>query len=318
MSRKLLLTGISGFVGVNFMEYVLQHTDWHVTGIASWLHKGIPTNISDSKIYQDNKDRVDIYTHDLTSPITPDLEAKIGVQDYIVSMASESHVDRSISDPAHFIMNNVALIVNTLEYAREHKPKVFLQFSSDEVYSETKNEDVNTLMPSSPYAGSKAAQDMVVRSYWRTYGMPIVITRSNNIVGKSQSTEKFVPKIVELVKRGEEVTIHNTPNGPGKRFYNPVDNVSDALLFILNQEPVLYPDATSPTIYSLPGGTEMDNLEMAQLVAKILGKELKYKLIDANTVRSGYDSYYPKTDKHMKELGYKSPQTLEEGLSWLM
>lgn len=316
--KKILISGISGFVGCNFMEYVLQHTDWHITGLASWEHKGVPTNISDSKIYQENKNRVDIYTHDLTRPITPDLEVKIGDIDYLVNFASESHVDRSISDPVGFIMNNVSLVVNTLEYARKHKPKVFLQFSTDEVYSDIKNEDVNTLMPANPYAASKAAQDMIARSYWRTYGVPVVITRSNNIVGKSQSNEKFVPKIAELIKRGEEVTIHTTPDGPGKRFYNPVDNVSDALLFILKQEPALYPDAKSPVIYSLPGGTELDNLEMAQLVAKTLGKELKYKLIDANTVRSGYDGYYPKTDKHMKDLGYAPPLTLEEGLKWLM
>jgi dTDP-glucose 4,6-dehydratase len=319
MSKRVLLTGISGFIGSNAMEYILENTDWDVVGIASWEHKGVPTRISESKAYMKHKDRVTIITHDLVSNITNDLEDRIGKIDYIVHMASSSHVDRSISDPVDFVENNISSTLQVLEYARKHVPEVFIMFSTDEVYGANAHEEWDVLLPSNPYAASKASQEMICIAYWKTYGLPIVITNSNNIVGKNQDKEKFLPKIIDKLNKGEKITIHTSNGEPGTRYYNPVQNVADALLYILNIKPTLYSlDVDRPDRYSLPGGEELNNLQMAQMVAKAMGKELDYELIDAESVRPGYDTFYPKTDGKLSELGWEAPYTFEDELKKLV
>jgi dTDP-glucose 4,6-dehydratase len=303
--NRVLLTGADGFIGSGVLKYFMKHTDWQFVCICSWRHFGKPSNIKPDK-------RVEVITHDLRGPI-PDL----GGFDYIINLASESHVDRSIADPVNFIENNVSSTLQMLEYARNNKPKVFIQFSTDEVYGVTEHGEWDILLPSNPYAASKAAQEMIAIAYWRTYGVPVVITNSNNIVGPNQHPEKFVPKIIQLVNSDQEVTIHTANGNPGRRHYNPVENVADALLFILNREPVAFPESTRPDRFNLPGGEELDNLQMAQLIADLLGKELKYSLIDAETIRPGYDTFYSRTEGRLTELGWRPPLTLTEGLRWI-
>jgi dTDP-glucose 4,6-dehydratase len=157
---------------------------------------------------------------------------------------------------------------------------------------------------------------MIAIAYWKTYGVPVVITNSNNIVGFNQNKEKFIPKVIDLIKRGEVVKIHTVNGKPGKRHYNPVQNIAAALQAILEMKPVDYPDSDRPDRYSLPGGEELDNLEMAQLIASIMGRELKHELVDAETVRPGYDQFYPRTDGgRLIDLGFKPPVTLSYELA---
>jgi dTDP-glucose 4,6-dehydratase len=306
---RVLITGASGFIGSGVLEYLLEHTGWDFTAICSWRHHGNPLNIAP-------QERVTVITHDLCGPIP-----EIGDFDYILNLASESHVDRSIADPVNFIENNVSSTLQVLEYARKHQPKVFIQFSTDEVFGAMEHEEWDILLPSNPYAASKAAQEMIAIAYWKTYGVPVVITNSNNIVGKNQDPEKFVPKLVKKLKASEQIEIHTHNGTPGSRHYNPVQNVADALLFILQRDPAMYsPDVivATPDRYSLPGGQELDNLQMAHIIAGKLGiKNLSYKLVDAETVRRGYDQFYPKTDGRLTKLGWNPPMTLEEGLEWI-
>lgn len=309
MNKRILVTGASGFIFSNVVAYILEKTNWDIVCLSSWSHRGNPLNL---RFAQDN-DRVTIISHDLTAPI-PDL----GDFDYIIHGASESHVDRSISDPVPFVENNVSITLQTLEYARKHAPDVFIMFSTDEVYGANAHEEWDILLPSNPYAASKAAQEMIAIAYWKTYGLPIVITNSNNIVGKNQDSEKFLPKIIDKLNRGEKITIHTSNGKPGTRYYNPVQNVADALLYILGLNPTLYPDSDRPDRYSLPGGEELDNLQMAQAVAKAMGMELDYELMDAESVRPGYDQFYPKTDGKLTELGWKPPYTFEDELKELI
>lgn len=308
---RVLITGADGFVGSHVLKYLLKHTDWQFVCLCSWRHKGNPLRIQPQKLGGKHK-RVEVITHDLTGTM-PDL----GDFDYILHLASESHVDRSIADPVNFIENNVSITLQMLEYARAHPPKVFIQFSTDEVFGTTNHAEQDVLMPSNPYAASKAAQEMIAISYMRTYGLPIVITNSNNIVGPGQDPEKFIPKVVNLVKAGEEVSIHTTDGTPGTRYYNPVDNISDALLFILRLENRTVNAMVKPLRFSIPGGKQLNNLEMAGLIAQILDKPLKYRLVDAETVRPGYDQFYPAAEGRLLEMGWKPPQTLEEGMQWI-
>lgn len=301
---KVLMTGASGFIGSNVLHYLLDKTDWEFTIVASFKHKGNPFNIPLS-------DRVHVKTLDLTAPI-PDM----GDFDYILHLASESHVDRSITDPVPFVENNISSTLQILEYARKHVPERFIMFSTDEVYGAHKHHDWDVLLPTNPYAASKAAQEMIAIAYYNTYKLPIIITNSNNIVGPSQDSEKFVPKIAKLIKEDKTVELHSHNSEYGSRIYNPVDNVADALIFILKEDYVWHKE--TPPRYSLTGGQELDNLQMAQLVADILGKELKYKTVDVTDIRPTYDAFYTESeDDNLGYSGWSPPLTLKEGLQWI-
>lgn len=303
---RVLITGADGFIGSGVLKYLLKNTAWQFVCLCSWRHHGLPQNIEPNN-------RVTVFTCDLTGPI-PDL----GHFDYILNLASESHVDRSIADPVNFIENNVSSTLQVLEYARKQPPMAFIQFSTDEVYGDNEHQEWDLLLPSSPYGASKAAQEVICIAYWRTYKLPIVITNSNNIVGERQNPEKFVPKIIDLIKSGREVEIHTNNGVPAKRHWNPVDNVAAALLFILNGAPTIYePGLVKLDRYGIPGGKELDNLQMAQLVADKLSMQLNFRLVDGHSVRPGYDKDYPRTDGKLTELGFKPPLTLEEGMEWV-
>lgn len=306
---SVLLTGASGFIGSGVLDYLLVETDWEFVCLCSWRHHGNPQNVAKDP-------RVTVVTCDLAAPIP-----ELGDFDFIVHLASESHVDRSIADPVNFIENNVSSTLQVLEYARAHAERLqaFLHFSTDEVYGARDHDEWDVLLPANPYAASKAAQEMIGLAYWRTYGVPVVITNSNNIVGRNQHPEKFVPKVVDLVRRGETVTIHTTDSGPGRRYYNPVQNVADALLFILGHEPTRYvPGLDRCDRYNLAGGVELDNLEMAKLIAEVLGLPLEYELVPAESVRPGYDTFYPQTDGRLTEMGWRPVISLRRALSdWL-
>lgn len=295
---KCLITGAFGFIGSHVLSYLLRETDWKFTAI--------------SRSGAGLQPRVTYVVHDLSEPI-PD----IGDFDYILNFASESQVEKSINDPVNFITNNVKSTINVLEYARKHKPQIVIQFSTDEVYGALGHKEWDVLLPSNPYAASKAAQEMIAISYWKTYGVPVVITNSNNIIGEGQRKENFIPKLIEYIKSGKEVPIYTAHGKPGKRYWNPVNNVSDGIKFILGRTPVMYPESDRPDRYSLGGGKELDNLEMAQLIAKILKKPLKYQLVDAETIRPGYDESYAKTSSNLEKIGWHPIETLEEGLSWI-
>ena len=294
------MTGASGFIGSNCLKYFLEKTDWDFTCLASWKHKGSPLNVPKVK-------RVDVVTHDLRGPVP-----ELGQFDYILNLASESHVDRSIEHPVSFVENNVRLMLNVLEYARRHPPRVLLQFSTDEVFGAPGYNLPGILAPSNPYAASKACQEMLVRAWSASYDLKTIITHSNNVVGPNQDPEKFVPKLVDLIKTGSQVQIHTSNGELGRRFYNPVDNVADCLLYILDQ-------AAGPPFdqHSIPGGVEMDNLSMARMVAEILELPLDYELVEVSTIRPSYDEAYCEADDMLLEMGWVPPLTLQEGLAWI-
>lgn len=303
MNKRVLISGASGFIGSGVLVYLLEHTDWDFVCVCSWRHQGSPLNISPSP-------RVKVVTHDLVGPL-PDL----GEFEYMLHLASESHVDRSIQQPVQFIENNVSITLTMLEYARLHPPKVFIQFSTDEVFGAHEHFEWDILLPSNPYAASKGAQELIAIAYYHTYKVPVVITNSNNIIGAHQHPEKFVPKLIDLVRRGESVSIHCYHGKPGQRFYNPVQNVADALLFILRQPyPVM---SDRPPRFNLPGGEEVSNLEMAVRIANLLGTQLTYHYVDAESIRPGYDTFYPETDGLLTRLGWTPPYDLEQELQRL-
>lgn len=319
-NKRILLTGIAGFIGHHLLAHILAKTNYEIVGIASWTHKGEPERILDDVYYQKNKDRVTIITHDLTAPIPPILKKKIGKIDYILNLASDSHVDRSITDPVPLVKNNVALVLNMLELAREIKPKLFLQFSTDEVYGAAPGKasfkEWSTILPSNPYSASKAAQEAIAFSYWRTFGVPLIITNLVNVFGERQDKEKFMCRCISKIANDECVTIHGSPNNIGSRFYIHARNVADALLFIVeNVKPILFSDDVDrPERINITSDTEKDNLTVARLIAKAMNSELKYILEDFHKTRPGHDRRYGLDGSKLKALGWKMPCDFETSL----
>lgn len=317
--KRVLLTGVSGFIGSHTLSHFLSKTDWEIVGIASWKHKGVPERILDDAIYQANKDRVKIITHDLQAPFSALTKAEIGHIDYIVNVASESHVDRSIVDPAGFIKNNVDLVLNVLEFAREVKPEKFIQISTDEVYGPAQigqnHEEWSPIKPSNPYAASKAAQEAIAISYWRTFGVPVAITNTMNNFGERQDAEKFIPLVIKSVLRNDKVTIHSYPDGKtaGSRFYLHARNHADAVMHLLNN----YNFSTTavgahwPTRFNVVGDEEMDNLTLAKYIASVIGKPLNYELVDFHSSRPGHDTRYALDGSNLAATGWKAPVGFE-------
>ena len=269
------------------------------------------------------KERLTIITHDLTAPISPIMQKKMGQIDYIINMASLSDVEASIQNPVPFIKNNVDLVLTMLEYAREIKPEVFIQISTDEVYgaSASKYGDLrkewDAIIPSNPYAASKAAQEAIATSYWRTYGVPVIITNTMNNIAELQQPSKYPVMIQKAIMRGEEITIHGKEGQIGSRSYIHSRNFADAVLFIIkNCPPHQHVPLTAdrPDRYNIAGDMQLDNLELAQMIAKLMDKELKYKLVDSHSTRPGHDPHYGLDMTKLRSLGWKTPMTFEESL----
>jgi len=318
--KRVLLTGAGGFFGSHLLRHLMVNTDWEFVCPCSWENKGTPERIENAiKGYDAN--RVTVITHDLTAPFTDTTKKRIGKIDIILNIASNSHVDRSIVDPVPFVEGNVKLALNMLEFAREQKVELFLQFSTDEVYGVAphgvNHKEWATIIPSNPYSASKAAQEAIAISYWRTYGVPVVITNTMNLFGETQDAEKYTAMLTRKINAGEEVTVHGSVGNIGSRFYLHARNGADAVLFIVkNLTPTLYKEGgvLVPDRYNIVGDVEMDNLELAKLVAKILDKPLKYKLDDFHKNRPGHDRRYALDGSKLKDLGWNAPMEFEESL----
>lgn len=316
---RLLLTGAGGFIGAHTLEHILTETDWEVVCLDSFRHKGLTDRITGSLGYQLHSERVKVFTHDLMAPLSPLLIERIGSIEYVINMASESHVNRSIVHPVPFVQNNVALTLNMLEYAREVRPKAFIQIGTDEVYgpvtSDYRHPEWSPILPSNPYAASKAAQEAIAISYWRSYGVPVIITNTMNNFGERQDAEKYLPHVIRSVLQGRVVTVHASRGEIGSRFWLHARNHADALLWMLkNTIPARYPGTVRPDRYHIVGDRRLDNLRLASCVAQILDLPLYHEVSDYHSSRPGHDLHYGLDGSKLEGLGWKPPVAFEDAL----
>jgi len=330
MSKRVLITGIGGFSASHTCEHILKNTDWQIVGIDSFRHKGDSLRLA--RFFTDEyKNRLKVIAHDLACPISDRMIEEIGPIDYVFAIASDSHVERSITDPVPFVKNNVALSLETFEYARKAKPKAVILQSTDEVFGPALAQDKHTewmsFKPSNPYAASKAAQDAIAFSYWRTYGVPVVINHVMNLIGQYQDKEKFVPMVISKVLKGETVSIHADKDKIGTRMYLHCRNLADAQVFLLNNiTPEIYThDVTNyqePSSYNIAGLEEVDNLTMAQKIAEFVGKPLKYELVNSHQQRPGHDLMYRLDSTKISKLGWKAPvplwHSVQQTVEWAL
>lgn len=336
--RRVLLTGAGGFIGAHVLEHLLKNTDWHIVCTDSFRHKGRTDRIADVLgTKAERRARTTVVTHDLSAPVSPQMAARIGDIDYVLALASESHVDRSITDPANFIRNNTEVALTTLEYCREHPPKHLIWMSTDEVYGPVPkavaanhivdHKEWAPILPSNPYSASKAAQESISISYWRTFGIPLTIVNCMNLIGERQDGEKYLPMLISRISKGETVDVHGTSAEIGSRHYLHARNLADALLFLLtapaaSEGPPLFPKADRPNRWNVVGPDRVSNLELAIMVAEIIGKKLNYRLVDFHSTRPGHDPHYGLDPAKMTAYGWKPPipfnESLERTVKWTL
>lgn len=328
--KKVLLTGAAGFVGHHTLAHLLKTTNFTFIVTDSFKHSGISPRLrSVFSEVQSANERVKVVTHDLTTPIDPVTFREFENVEIIINMASESHVDRSIAGPRDFISNNVDLVLTMLDYARQLESlEVFLQISTDEVYGPaavgTSHSETSSYLPSNPYAASKAAQESICHSYWRTYGLPVVITNTMNIIGERQDKEKFVPIVIKHLLENQAVPIHAREISPGKwlsgsRYYLHARNQADALRYILEnlQDLTLSFDQNSKSElnkFNVVGEREMYNDEMVEVIASTLGVKADLRYVDFHSSRPGHDLRYALNGEKLTSFGWVPPVSLHESL----
>lgn len=320
--KHALLTGGGGAIGVHFIAHFLTNTDWHITIIDSFRHKGYKDRIVRViKDHPDWRDRLTVIQHDLVYPFPDEMVEQIGSVDYIFHLAALSDVFWGQENPVYMFLNNVTATIMLLEYARKVQPEVFWYFSTDEVYGPVLKDEAHkewsTHRPSNTYAASKAACEDVCHSYWRGYDVPVIISNTMNNFGEMQAPSKFPAMIQHKIERGETVTIHGNEEEIGSRFYIHSRNAADAVLYIINNFPVkhhLIGELDEPDRYHIVGDTRYTNLELAQTIAKLMDKPLKYELKDFHKDNPAHDIHYGLQDNKLRPHGWKQPTTTEDSL----
>lgn len=308
---KILITGGAGFVGHHFVEHFLRTTDAEIVVLDRLNYSGSVDRLHDINAF-DGK-RVKLLTADFTLPIVENLAKEIGDVDYIIHMGAESHVDNSITDPIRFIRANVEGTGHVLNFARTLPSlKCFYYFSTDEVFGSKDigfSEVGDPHYPSNPYAAAKSGGEMLIHAYKRTYGLPCVITRSMNIFGERQHPEKFIPLVMRSVIEGKTVKIHAHPDKTkaGSRFYIHARNVAAGYHHLIT-------NGIHDGEYHITGEREVDNLTLANMIADILDRPLKYEMVDFHSSRPGHDLRYALSPKSMQAIGWDVPMTFLDSL----
>lgn len=313
-SCKILVTGGAGFIGSNFIRYLLQHhSDWQIVNLDKLTYAGNLENLADLKddprytfVYGDIADR------NLVKNLFE--EQKF---DMVAHLAAESHVDRSILDASPFIETNIKGTQVLLEAAKEYGLKKFLQVSTDEVYGSLKTDEPpfteeSALQPNSPYSASKAAADLLARAYFVTFGVPVVITRSSNNYGPYQFPEKLIPLMIKNALEGKSLPVYG--KGENIRDWIFVEDNCCALDLALQK-------GRAGEVYNIGGGWEKKNIEVVELICDILAEELGKsveefkKHITFVKDRPGHDLRYALDSSKIKEeLGWQPKISFEDGL----
>ena len=327
MTKRALITGGAGFIAHHLIGYLLKHTDWDIVTLDRLDYSGNLNRLHDILMYNhttETRKRVQVVYHDLKAELNPLIKSTIGEVDYVLHLAAGSHVDRSIEYPMEFVLDNVVATCNILEFARTQKNlERFIYFSTDEVFGPAPNnikyKENDRYNSTNPYSATKAGGEELAVAYQNTYGLPVYITHTMNVFGERQHPEKYIPMCIKRARDGETITIHSdsTCTIPGSRHYIHAEDVSDAILFLLNYQGTFEPDNTGAKCpkFNIVGSEELNNLELAQIIAEAQGKELKYDLIDFHSSRPGHDLRYALDGSKMKEMGWEPTKSVRERIA---
>lgn len=301
--QKLLVTGGSGFIGSWLIRHLLaEHPQIQIINLDLLTYAGNPDNLKD--LEHDPRYRFvqgDIQDEALVKQLMQGVDACINV-------AAQTHVDRSISGPGVFITTNVVGTQVLLEAARNAGVSKFVQVSTDEVYGSIDGTaqftEESPLEPSSPYSSSKAGADLIALSYWKTFGMPVCITRCTNNYGPNQYPEKLIPLFILNASEDKSVPVYG--DGLNVRDWIHVKDHAAAVAKVLFE-------GKAGEVYNIGSGNEHNNLQITKLILEILGKP--ESLIKYVEDRPGHDRRYAlDSSKIERELGWKAETSFEAGL----
>ncbi len=333
MRKRILITGGAGFIAHHLIYKILKETDWDIISLDRLDFSGNLNRLNEvvSEFPSIEQKRVKIIHHDLKAELNPELCSMIGKIDYISHLAAGSHVDRSISYPLEFVMDNIIGTAHILEYARKCDDlERFAYFSTDEVFGPApigvnykENDRYNS---TNPYSATKAGAEELVVAFENTYGLPAIITHTMNVFGERQHPEKYIPLVIKKVKDNETVTIHSNKEKTvaGSRHYIHAEDVSEALLFLYDYDLSLLPKDKSGINcqkFNIVGKDEIDNLSLAKFIAKTQNKTLNFEMVDFHSQRPGHDLRYSLDGSKMKKMGWEphsAYKRLEKVIDWTL
>lgn len=306
--KKMLITGGAGFIGSNFIHYILsKYNDYQVINLDKLTYAA---NLDNLKDIEDNKNyrfiHGDIADQEFIFKLFENEKF-----DIVINFAAESHVDNSILNPQIFTITNIFGTQVLLDACRKYNIKRFHQVSTDEVYGELPLDDKNILFtektplnPSSPYSASKASADMLVKSYYRTYSLPITISRCSNNYGPYQHLEKLIPLMISKAINNDNLPVYG--NGLNVRDWLHVYDHCTAIDLIIHEGKI-------GEIYNIGGNNEKSNIDVVKIILKELGKS--EKLIKYVNDRPGHDLRYAIDSTKIKTtLNWKPVYSFEKGI----
>jgi len=300
---RLLVTGGCGFIGSNFIRFMLnKHEDIQIINLDKLTYCGNKENLKDIE----NDKRYSFVKGDICDKKAVG-EVALGV-DGIINFAAESHVDRSIKYPDDFLMTNIKGVRVLLDAAKDTGVKRFIQIGSDEVYGSVEegfSVETDPLKPNSPYSSTKAAGDLLALSYYTTYGLPVIVTRSSNNFGPFQYPEKAVPLFMTNLIQDKKVPL-----------YGDGENVRDWLFVEDNCAAIdiIFEKGTSGEIYNVGGGTHIANIELTNRILKMMGKD-ESSICTVND-RPGHDRRYALDSSKTESLGWSRKMDFDVALKY--
>ena len=303
MSR-ILVTGGAGFIGSNFIKYMMMHFDYDIINFDALTYAGNLENLKEIE----SSENYTFIKGDIRNIAQIEPAFQNGI-DYIINFAAESHVDRSIHNPSIFVETNVNGTLNLLELSKKYGVQKYIQISTDEVYGSLGKDGLFTedsqIKPNSPYAASKASADLLVKAYYETYNLPVNITRCSNNYGAYQFPEKLIPLVIHNAMNGKKIPIY----GDGKQIRDWL-HVEDHCRAI---EQVLHKGKLGE-IYNIGGNNEKENIELIEYILRRVGADATLKTHIAD--RLGHDRRYAiDASKIRHELGWNPKYDFESGMN---
>lgn len=305
--KVVYITGCLGFIGSYLTKRCLE-LGWYVKGVDKMTYASNNTLLDEFKSY-DNFSFVHCDINDLTF---------LYDCDYVINTAAETHVGNSIANSDEFVKSNVNGVHNLLELIRNHRGEhsekpVFIHFSTDEVYGDIDNgthTEEDLLKPSNPYSATKAAADMLVLAWARTYNLPYIIVRPTNNYGTGQYVEKLIPKACKYLKLGKQIPLHN--NGDPIRNWLHAKDTAEAVITIINSN-------VKNEIYNICGGFEQSNRVTAEKIIKEYFGNTNYSsYINTEYKRQGQDVRYALDDSKLRNLSWEPKAIFDEELKYIV
>ncbi len=299
--KRLLITGGAGFIGSNFIRHIVQkYPDYKIVNLDKLTYCGNLDNLKDIENHKNYKFvKGDITDASLVGKL-------VGESDIVINFAAESHVDRSITDPGVFVNTNISGTFTLLEAAKKTGVELFVQISTDEVYGSVEagsSKETDALDPNSPYSATKAGADLLARSYFVTFKLPVIITRSSNNFGPYQYPEKIIPLFITNLMAGKKVPLY--ADGMNMRDWLYVVDNCEAIDVVMHK-------GNPGEIYNIGVGGEITNLELTRGLLGILGRDESF--IEYVKDRPGHDKRYALDVTKLKALGWRPRHDYRDAL----